>query len=112
MSVVLQSQASQYEIMPGRQRYLAYGDSLMMVVLDLTDGPTSHPDPLHVHPHEQITYVSEGRVLFFLGHGVHELGTGDMIVVPPNQPHGIQSLTTHVRLIDVFNPIREEFLTQ
>ena len=33
-----------------------------------------------------------------------------MIAVAPNLPHTIQPLSAHVRLVDTFNPIREEFL--
>lgn len=34
-------------------------------VIDFDDGPTSEPDPPHSHPHEQVSYVSEGEIIFF-----------------------------------------------
>jgi hypothetical protein len=34
----------------------------------------------------------------------------DMITVPPDAPHTIQLLAEKVRLVDTFNPIREDFL--
>jgi quercetin dioxygenase-like cupin family protein len=82
----------------------------MMVVIDFTDGPSEQPDPPHSHPHEQITYVAAGEVLFFLGDTPHHLRAGDMIAVPSNLPHTIQLLTATVRLVDTFNPIRQDFL--
>ena len=52
---------------PGRERRVAHTENLMMVVWDFTDGPAGEPDPLHSHPHEQVTYVVQGQVLFFIG---------------------------------------------
>jgi quercetin dioxygenase-like cupin family protein len=39
------------------------------------------------------------------------LSAGDLFTVPANVPHAVQTLSAHVRLIDAFNPIREDFLT-
>lgn len=110
MSVTLRSEADRHTISPGRVRYLTHSDHLMMVVLDFDDGPGAQPDPPHSHPHEQITYVAEGRVRFFVGDAAYELGAGDMVVVPPDVPHSIQLLTAHARLVDTFSPVREDFL--
>jgi quercetin dioxygenase-like cupin family protein len=110
MAATLRHEAARTTIQPGRERYLAHTDHLMMVVLDFDDGPGAQPDPPHSHPHEQITYVAEGKVIFFLGDSPHELSAGDMIAVPPDVPHAIQLLTAHARLVDTFNPIREDFL--
>jgi quercetin dioxygenase-like cupin family protein len=112
MSVTLENQTPREPVAPGRERYLAHSDHLMMVVLDLTDGPAAQPDPHHSHPHEQITYVVEGRVRFFIGDQPHDLSPGDMIVVASNLPHTIQTLSPRVRLIDTFSPIREDFLNK
>jgi quercetin dioxygenase-like cupin family protein len=38
------------------------------------------------------------------------LSAGDLFTVPANVPHAVQTLTPHVRLIDAFHPIREDFL--
>jgi quercetin dioxygenase-like cupin family protein len=111
MPPTLQAETTRTAIAPGRERYLAHTDNLMMVVIDFNDGPSEQPDPPHNHPHEQVTYVAEGKVLFFLDNTSYELSVGDMIAVPPNIPHCIQLLTPRVRLIDTFNPIREEFIT-
>ncbi len=111
MTATLQSDTPRQAIADGRERYLAHTNDLMMVVIDFTDGPSEQPDPPHSHPHEQITYVAEGKVIFFLDKTPHTLQAGDMISVPSNVPHNIQLLTEKVRLVDTFNPIREEFLS-
>lgn len=98
------------EIRPGRKRRILHTDKLMMVVIDFEDGPAVKPDTPHTHPHEQVTYVAEGEVLFFIGKESRRLSPGDMVAVPPDQPHGIQLMTPYSRLIDTFTPIRQDFL--
>ena len=93
-----------------RTRYLARTDHLMMVVIDFNDGPTDAPDPPHSHPHEQVSYVAAGRIIFYLDKEETRLGPGDMFTVPPNIPHSVRLLTRHVRLVDTFHPIRDEFI--
>ena len=82
----------------------------MVVVCDFTNGPAAQPDPYHSHPHEQITYVAEGDLFLFLEKQKHHLTTGDIFTVPPRVPHCIQSISSHVRLVDSFSPVREDFL--
>jgi hypothetical protein len=38
------------------------------------------------------------------------LGAGDLFAVPGGVPHSIQLLSATARLVDTFNPIREDFL--
>jgi len=97
-------------IAEGRTRYLAHTDNLMIVVVNFDDGPRNEPDPPHAHPHEQVTYAAEGECLFFLDGVPTHLKPGDLVTIPGNVPHTVQPLTEHVRLVDVFNPIREDFL--
>lgn len=96
----------------GAERRLGHTNNLMMVILDFDDGPQAEPDPPHSHPHEQVSYVAEGEIFFFLEDECERLGPGDMFLVPPDKPHWIQLLTKHVRLVDCFNPIRQDFLEQ
>lgn len=110
MGIHKHSEAALETIAPGRTRYLAHTDHLMIVVLDASDGPRLEPDPPHSHPHEQVTFVAEGEVNFLMDGEVHHLVKGDLVTAPPNVPHCIQPLTPHVRLVDVFTPIREDFL--
>ena len=110
MGIIKQNEIEPQSIAPGRTRYLAQSDRLMMAVIDFTDGPTAEPDPPHSHPHEQVSYVVAGEVIFFLDGQPTRLGPGDMFTVPPDVPHTIQLLSDHVRLVDTFHPIREDFL--
>ncbi|MFN2153090.1 MAG: cupin domain-containing protein [Anaerolineales bacterium] len=97
-------------IREGAERRLGHTDNLMMVIIDFDDGPQSEPDPPHAHPHEQVSYVAKGEIFFFIDDECERLGPGDMFLAPPDKPHSIQLLTKHVRLVDCFTPIREDFL--
>jgi quercetin dioxygenase-like cupin family protein len=110
MDVNKSSGEESVQIAPGRRRRILHTDSLMMAVIDFEDGPAVTPDPPHTHPHEQLTFVAAGEVLFFIDEESRRLGPGDMVAVPPNRPHTIQLLTPCVRLVDTFTPLRREFL--
>lgn len=110
MGIIKSSEVTPEVIAENRARYLAHTDNLMMVVFDCHDGPASQPDPLHFHPHEQISYVVYGELYLILGNEMTRLGPGDIFWVPPNVSHAIQPLTEHVRLVDTFTPIRKDFL--
>jgi quercetin dioxygenase-like cupin family protein len=110
MGFIMQEQQAREVIGEKRQRYLAHTDKLMMVVIDFDDGPTSEPDPPHSHPHEQMSYVVAGELIVFIGDERRQLGPGDMFTVPSDVPHSVQLLSSHVRLVDCFTPLREDFL--
>jgi len=97
-------------IREGAERRLGHTDNLMMVIIDFDDGPQTEPDPPHAHPNEQVSYVAEGEIYFFIDDQCERLGPGDMFLAPPDKPHSIQLLTEHVRLVDCFTPIRKDFL--
>ncbi|CAH2599363.1 putative Pectin degradation protein KdgF [Rhodovastum atsumiense] len=95
----------------GRERRIIHTAGLMTVVIDFQGGPWAEPDPMHTHPHEQITYVASGEILFIsAGAQPVRLKAGDLFAVPPGIPHGIQLLSASARLVDSFTPIREDFL--
>lgn len=97
-------------IREGAERRLGHTDNLMIVIVDFHDGPKEQPDPPHSHPHEQVSYVAEGEVLFVMEDQRTHLRPGDVFLVPSGKPHTIQQLTEHVRLVDCFTPVREDFL--
>ena len=110
MGTIKSSEVTPEVVAKGRTRYLAHLSDLMMVVIDLEDGPASQPDPPHFHPHEQISYVVSGEINVVLENETTRLGPRDIFTVPSNVPHSIQLLTPKARLVDTFSPIREEFL--
>lgn len=64
--------------------------------------------PLHHHPHEQITYMIEGKLKMQIGNEEFVLEPGIVKVIPSNTPHSAIALTD-CKLIDVFSPVREDY---
>jgi unsaturated pyranuronate lyase len=95
----------------GCERRIIHTSHLMTVLLDVTNGPWSSPDPYHSHPHEQTTFVAEGELLFLVeGAPPRHLSAGDLVAIPGGRPHAMQLLSDRARLVDSFNPVREDFL--
>lgn len=88
------------------RRVLAYADELMCVENTFEAGAKG---ALHSHPQTQITYVVSGRFSFTIDGETHEITTGDTLLKKDGVPHGCTCLEAGV-LLDIFNPMREDFL--
>jgi quercetin dioxygenase-like cupin family protein len=89
-----------------RRQVLGHGTDLMMVRVEFEkDGIGA----IHNHPHRQASYVVEGRFLVTVGGEQQELKAGDVFYAATDVPHGVRALEKGV-LLDVFTPIREDFL--
>lgn len=109
---ILTRQSTPGEVFRERcERRIIHSANLMSVVIDFGNGPWAEPDPYHSHPHEQTTYVASGEILFLCeGKEPVRMTTGDLYAIPPSIPHSIQLLSPSARLVDSFNPIRDDFL--
>src|SRR5436309_12243094 len=65
----------------------------------------------HAHPHEQMSLVVSGRVRFFVEGEERIASPGDVLHFPSNCLHGATMMDEEVVLIDIFTPVREDFLT-
>jgi quercetin dioxygenase-like cupin family protein len=95
-------------IADGIGRQMVVGEHLM--VCRLTFRPNIDT-PVHSHPHEQMTLVEKGRVRFSIGAETRLVAAGDVLHFPSGIMHGATILDEEVVLIDIFTPIREDFLT-
>ena len=109
---VLQFDKVPYEkVKEGLERKIIHTQELMTVLIDFTNGPWDEPEPPHSHPHEQTSYVASGEIIFYCENEPDQhLKAGDMFAVPSGKKHTIKLLTESARLVDSFNPIREDFL--
>jgi mannose-6-phosphate isomerase-like protein (cupin superfamily) len=111
MPVLRYKETAAFQVKESVNRKLIHLDQLMTVIIDFTNGPWNEPDPPHSHPHEQITYIASGEIIFMCeGEADQKLTAGDMFSVPSNKKHTIKLLSESARLVDSFHPIREEFL--
>jgi len=89
-----------------RRKVMAYGDQLMGVYVEFMRGSVG---VLHSHPHVQFTYIKSGTFLVHIGAQHQVLKAGDFYYIPPNLIHGAEALDDGV-LVDVFTPMREDFV--
>lgn len=92
----------------GIQRQMIVGENVMICRLRFAPNIVT---PAHDHPHEQMTLVEKGRVLFTIGSEQRIAKAGDVLHFPSGTWHGATMLDEEVILVDIFSPIREDFLS-
>ena len=101
------SSVSWEDTAPGMKRkIMAYDERLMLVRVAFEKGGVGS---VHSHPHTQITQVESGVFEVEISGQKKRLGAGDVFYVPPHAQHGAVCLEAGV-LVDVFSPMREDFL--
>ena len=111
MATLLFDQTPYEKVREGLERKIIHTNKLMTVLIDFSGGPWTEPEPMHSHPHEQTSYIAEGEVIFFCeGEEPVRLKAGDLFAVASGKEHTIQLITEKARLVDSFNPLREDFL--
>lgn len=95
------------QVAPGMKRkFMGYNDEIMMVQVHFDKGGIG---ARHKHRHSQTTYVVNGKFEVTIGNETKILSGGDGFYIPPEIEHGALCLEEGM-LIDVFSPIREDFM--
>jgi quercetin dioxygenase-like cupin family protein len=92
----------------GIERQMVVGENLMICRLRFAPNVVT---AAHDHPHEQMTLVEKGRALFTIGDEQRVAKAGDVLHFPSGTWHGATMLDEEVILVDIFSPIREDFLS-
>lgn len=105
---LIKSSILEWEVVgPGIKRKITgFNDDMMMVLVQFKEGSVGEP---HSHIHTQSTYIESGSFEVTVAGKTKLLQKGDCFLVPPNGIHGVVCMTAGI-LIDVFSPIREDFL--
>jgi len=108
MNQFVESDSIEWQIMaPGvKRKILSYNKNLMMVRVEFDKGGIGS---LHQHYHVQMTNIEKGVFEVEINGEKKVLKAGDVFYVPSNLIHGVVCLEEGV-LIDVFNPMREDFI--
>ena len=91
----------------GIERQMIWGEHLMVCRLRFAPRVVT---AVHSHPHEQITIVEQGAVEFTVDGQKRVAAAGDVLHFPPHIQHGATMLDGEVVLVDIFSPLREDFL--
>ena len=90
-------------------RRLVTGDRMMLAHVYLQKGAVV---PRHQHHNEQLTYILEGALRFWIGEDEREtvdVRAGEVLHIPSNVWHKAQALEDTLD-VDVFSPPREDWL--
>ena len=93
------------DLAPGLKGYYTHGKDLTLGLIEIKAGSDL---PQHQHVHEQITYIIEGQLDMVIGGRPCSLSAGMYYVIPSNVTHGAIAVTD-CKVIDVFNPVREDY---
>ncbi len=89
-----------------KRKIMAYADEMMCVENYFEEGAVG---ALHSHPHTQITYVVSGQFEFTVDGVKKIVNPGDVLLKRNSVEHGCVCLKAGI-LLDIFNPMREEFV--
>jgi len=87
-------------------RQMVVGTNVMVARVLLKKGARV---PLHSHHNEQVTYILEGALLFYIDNQEITVSAGEVLCIPPNMPHEALAIEDTVDL-DVFHPPRQDWL--
>ena len=91
------------------ERRLITGDRMMLAQVYLKKGCIV---PKHSHENEQLTYILEGALKFWIGEERSEETTvhaGEVLLIPSNIPHMAEALEETLD-VDIFSPPRQDWL--
>lgn len=98
---------SHHRLFPGVDIRTNAGDAMMLSVVHFEPHSVV---PEHSHPHEQMGLMVSGRLEFTIGSETRVLGPGDQWRIPGGVPHRVVALDEPAVALDVFHPIREDYL--
>lgn len=91
------------------QRRLITGERMMLAHVYLDEGCIV---PKHAHENEQLTYIVEGALRFWIGEDGSEeivVRAGEVLHIPSNVPHKAEALEDTLD-VDIFSPPRQDWL--
>jgi len=96
------------EIISGYHAKFVHSENVTMAYWDIEEGKAL---PTHAHPHEQILNLLEGRFEVTLNGEAQVLEAGSVVVIPSNAEHSGRAMTP-CRIIDVFYPLRTDYMNK
>lgn len=89
-------------------RQMISGERIMVAHVHLKQGAIV---PKHQHDNEQVTYILEGALKFWIGDDGAEVvvRAGEVLHIPSNVPHKAEALEDTLD-VDIFSPPRQDWL--
>ena len=96
------------DLKPLLQRQFVVGQEIMLARVLLKKGCIV---PLHSHHNEQLTYILEGALKFWIDGKEIVVHAGETLCIPSNMPHKAEAMEDTVDL-DVFAPPRADWINR
>jgi quercetin dioxygenase-like cupin family protein len=96
------------DLNPLLQRQMIVGQDIMVARVLMKKGCIV---PEHSHHNEQVTYILEGALKFWIDGKEIVVNAGEVLTIPPHMPHKAEALVETVDL-DVFTPPRADWLNR
>lgn len=96
------------DLNPLLQRQFVVGQEIMIARVLLKKGCIV---PEHSHHNEQLTYILDGALKFFIDGKEIVVHSGEVLCIPANMPHKAEAMEDTVDL-DVFNPPRLDWINR
>ncbi len=96
-------------VVDGIERRIITGARMMLTHIYLKKGAVV---PRHSHDNEQLTYILEGALRFWIGDDgaeAFDVRAGEVLHIPSNVPHMAEALEDTLD-VDIFSPPREDWL--
>ena len=93
---------------PLLQRHFVVGREIMLARVLIKKGCIV---PLHSHHNEQVTYILEGALRFWIDGKEIVVSAGEVLTIPPHMPHKAEAIADTIDL-DVFSPPREDWISK
>ena len=94
------------ERFPGYWGHFVHSSNMTFVHWKIVAGS---PLPEHSHTHEQVANVLEGQFELTINGETKVVGPGEVAIIPANALHSGCAITD-CKIIDVFYPIREDYI--
>jgi len=95
-------------VTPLFERQMITGENLMFARILLKKGMIV---PEHSHHNEQLTYVVEGALKFWIDGKELVVHAGEVLCIPPHMPHKAEALEDTIDM-DIFYPPRHDWLNK
>jgi unsaturated pyranuronate lyase len=96
------------ELNPLLQRQFVVGQEIMLARVLLKKGCIV---PEHSHHNEQLTYILDGALKFWIDGREIVVHSGEVLCIPAHMPHKAEALEDTVDL-DIFNPPRADWINK
>ena len=87
-------------------RQTIHGRNITLALFQLAKGALV---PVHSHENEQMCFILEGMIKFFMGSEEIVAGKNEVVHIPPGQEHGAEVLENFVGM-DIFSPPRSDWM--